>query len=534
MPSKKLSARYPTDLDSWKSLKVHYGDDLKNKTIASLFCSEQNRATKLFVKSNDLKLDYSKNLLNHKTIKIFEKLLKEARIRESVESMFSGENINTFEKKPALHVALRSKLSDQVALNIDDISDVWGTQERMERFVSTLHSGGICGSTGKEIKNIVNIGIGGSELGPSMSISALRDYWIDDIRFYSVSNGDGVELLDLLSEIELEETLFMISSKSFNTKETIDNAIIARSVIEERFGSRSIKHHFIGISNNEIAMHEFGIQQDYQFKIADWVGGRFSLCSAIGLSLACVIGMQNFRKFLEGARAMDMHFRHAPFAENMPMILAMIAIFNSNIVGAASQAILTYNTRLKLFPAYLQQLHMESLGKNIRIDEKKVCLDTSCVIWGGAASDGQHSYYQLLHQGTKSIPVDFILPISKASQVDNYYNQVNCLAQSEVLMEGSSSERKEQIYDGNRPSNVILFDRISPEVLGQLVALYEHKVFTQAVIYGVNPFDQFGVELGKSLADSLADCIEKGIPYKGKNSSTKKLIELINDSKKNS
>ena len=367
-----------------------------------------------------------------------------------------------------------------------------------------------------------------------MSISALRDYWIDDIRFYNVSNGDGVELLDLLSEIKLEETLFMISSKSFNTKETIDNAIIARSVIEERFGSRSIKHHFIGISNNEIAMHEFGIQQDYQFKIADWVGGRFSLCSAIGLSLACVIGMQNFRKFLEGARAMDMHFRHAPFAENMPMILAMIAIFNSNIVGAASQAILTYNTRLKLFPAYLQQLHMESLGKNIRIDEKKVCLDTSCVIWGGAASDGQHSYYQLLHQGTKSIPVDFILPISKASQVDNYYNQVNCLAQSEALMEGSSSERKEQIYDGNRPSNVILFDRISPEVLGQLVALYEHKVFTQAVIYGVNPFDQFGVELGKSLADSLADCIEKGIPYKGKNSSTKKLIELINDSKKNS
>jgi glucose-6-phosphate isomerase len=532
MIKRHLNRRYPLDLDAWKSLKAHYLSDLKNTTIPSLFQSEGNRASDLLLEAAELKLDYSKNLLNNETLKLFAMLLKEAKVKESVERMFSGENINASEKKPALHMALRSKLSDQIALNIEGVDNVWSTQERMEGFVSALHSGDVSGCTGKNIKNIVNIGIGGSELGPSMSILALRDYWVKDIKCHSVSNGDGIELLDLLSEIELEETLFIISSKSFSTKETIDNAIIARSVMEERFGSRSIKHHFMGISVNKKAMHEFGIQADYQYKIADWVGGRFSLCSAIGLSLACIIGMQNFRKFLEGARTMDMHFRQAPYADNMPMMLAMIAIFNTNIIGSHSQAILTYNTRLSLFPAYLQQLHMESLGKSTRIDGEKVCLDTGGVIWGGAASDGQHSFYQLLHQGTQSIPIDFILPVSAVSQRDNYYNQANCLAQSEALMDGSLSERKEQIHVGDRSSNTILFDRISPEILGQLVALYEHKVFVQASIYGINPFDQYGVELGKKLADSLAETIEKEMPYKGKNLSTKKLIELIRDSEK--
>ena len=527
MIKRHLNRRYPLDLDAWKSLKDHYRDDLKNKTIASLFKCERNRSSKLCLEVGELKLDYSKNLLNHQTINLFSELAKEAQINESIEGMFSGECINTSEKRPALHVALRSKLSDQIALNTKDVDEIWSTQNRMEHFITSLHSGAISGYTGKNIINVVNIGIGGSDLGPSMAVFALRDYWVEGMKYHSVSNGDGVELQDLLSELELEETIFIIASKSFSTKETVHNAELARSVMEERYGPRSIKHHFVGISNNEIAMHEFGIQVDYRFKIADWVGGRFSICSAISLSLACIIGMQNFKKLLEGARRMDMHFRQAPFSENMPMMLALIAVFNSNIIGAHSQAILSYSSRLKLLTPYLQQLHMESLGKSTRIDGSDVCLETGNVIWGGSASDGQHSFYQLLHQGKQTIPVDFILPILSSSKKDNTYNQANCLAQSEALMDGFISKEKEQMHNGNRPSNTIIFDQISPVALGQLIALYEHKVFVQGVIYGINPFDQFGVELGKKTASSLTKIIENEESYKGKNLSTKNLIRLV-------
>ena len=527
MIKRHLNRRYPIDLDAWKSLKDHYRDDLKNNTIASLFKFQRNRASKFFIEAGDLKLDYSKNLLSHKTIKLLSKLAKETQVNESIESMFSGACVNSSENRPALHVALRSKLSDQIALKVKDVDQVWSTQEKMGHFVTSLQSGAISGFTGKNITSIVNIGIGGSDLGPSMAATALRDYWAEGMKYHSVSNGDGVDLQDLLSELELEKTIFIVSSKSFSTKETTHNAELARIAMIEKYGLRSLKYHFVGISNNEQAMDEFGIQEGYRFKIADWVGGRFSICSAIGLSLACVIGMQNFKKFLEGARRMDMHFRQAPFSENMPMMLALIAIFNSNIIGTHSQAILTYSSRLKLFTSYLQQLHMESLGKSTRTDGSDVSLETGNIIWGGAASDGQHSFYQLLHQGTQIIPVDFILPALSKAKGENTYNQANCLAQSEALMDGFASDDKEQIHKGNIPSNTILFDRVSPEILGQLVALYEHKVFVQGVVFGINPFDQFGVELGKKMADSMTKIIDKKESYIGKNLSTKNLMDII-------
>jgi len=528
MPSKKLSARYPTDLDAWKSLKSHCKKDLKNKTISSLFKTDSSRADKYNIETGNLYLDYSKNIFNSKTIKIFNQLIKQAGLVESIQEMFTGCNINASEDRPALHVALRSKLSDQVALDVDGVSDIWATLEKMDHFVSKLHDRKVSGFTGKKIRNIINIGIGGSELGTSMAVHALQDYWMDGLSYHSVSNGDGVELQNLLLKLDLEETLFIVCSKTFTTIETSDNAQKSRKAVESQFGKRSVKNHFVGISNNKEAMQEFGIQADYQFRISDWVGGRFSVTSAMGLSLACVVGMKNFYKFLEGARRMDLHFRHNKLEENMPMMLAMMTILNANFFGFKTQAILTYNTRLKYFSTYAQQLHMESLGKNVRFDGTKTNVNTGAVIWGGSGSEGQHSYYQLLHQGTQCIPVDFILPISDLSNKNDNYNYANCLAQSEALMDGSKDSQYNQIFEGNKPNNVILLDRLTPDSLGQIISLYEHKVFVQSILYGINAFDQFGVELGKDVAKSLMKVLARSSSYKGKNQSTRKILNIIN------
>ena len=527
MNKKRLSARYPTDLDAWKSLKSHCKKDLKNKTISSLFKTDSSRADKYNIKIGNLYLDYSKNIFNSKTIKIFNQLIKQARLVESIQEMFEGYNINTSEDRPALHVALRSKLSDQVALDVDGVSDIWATLEKMDHFVSRLHDGRISGCTGKKIKNIINIGIGGSELGVSMAVHALQNYWVGDFSYHSVSNGDGVELQNLLSKLHLDETLFIVCSKTFTTIETSDNAKKARKVIESQFGKRSVNNHFVGVSNNKEAMQEFGIQADYQFNISDWVGGRFSVTSAMSLSLACVVGMKNFYKFLEGARRMDLHFRHNKLEENMPMMLAMMAILNSNFFGFNTQAILTYNTKLKYFAAYAQQLHMESLGKNVRFDGSKTKVNTGTVIWGGSGSEGQHSYYQLLHQGTQCIPIDFILPVSDLDNKNDNYNYANCLAQGEALMDGSKNSQYNQVFEGNKPSNVILLDRLAPDSLGQIISLYEHKVFVQSVLYGINAFDQFGVELGKDITNSLEKVLARSSSYKGKNQSTRRLLSII-------
>ena len=527
MTNRHLSRRYPLDLDAWKSLTAHYRQEIKNQTIASLFKSPRNRASKFVIKSGDLTLDFSKNLITAKTLKLFSQLIDEAQIHNSIEEMFSGDAVNASEDRPALHVALRSKLSDQIALNIGDVDKVWVTQEKMGLFIDSLHTRKILGFSGKKITNIVNIGIGGSGLGPTMAVVALRDYWVDGMKYYDVSNGDGLELIDLLSEIDIESSLFIVASKSFTTKETEENAMIAREFLEQNYGERAIKYHFAGISNNKEAMDAFGIQSKFQFMVPEWVGGRFSLCSAMGLSLGCMIGMNHFLRMLEGARRMDMHFRQVPFMENMPMMLALLSIFNTNFLGAKSQAILSYGSRLDKFSDYLQQLHMESLGKSTRIDNRSVSINTGSIIWGGSASSGQHSYFQLMHQGTQCVPIDFILPIIDTSERKNNYNVANCLAQSEALMDGYKASGTEKIHPGNRPSNTILFDRVSPEVLGQLISLYEHKVYVQGVIFGINPFDQFGVEYGKKLASKLNEHLIGKKKYNNINKSTQNILDII-------
>ena len=527
MPSKKLSLSFPTNLEAWKSLNKHYRSELKDSTLTELFKKDPKRAQKFSLESGDLFLDYSKNHINSRTFKILSQLIKQTNVPDAIESMFSGEDINITEKRPALHVGLRSKISDQVALEKEGVKDIWPTLEKMEKFVSELHEGSIRGVTNKRIKNIVNIGIGGSELGSTMAVNALRGFWQCDYSYFSVSSGDCLEIIDLLDEIDIEETIFIVCSKSFSTIETKHNADIAKKAIEDKFGIRAIKKHFAGVSSDHELMTDFGIQKDFQFFISDWVGGRFSITSAVGLPLACMIGMHNFYKFLEGARIMDLHFRQKEFEKNMPMILAALSILYSNFFDSQSQAIINYHSRLKYFSDYARQLHMESLGKSHRSDDAASKIKTGGAIWGGAGSDGQHSYFQFLHQGKYCIPIDFLLPVEMLDNEFNAYNAANCLAQSESLMDGRASEDNHRSFKGNNPSNTILIKNLTPQSLGQLVALYEHKVFAQSIILGINAFDQFGVELGKANAKLLTNTLLTSSNSSSKNRSTKNLLSEI-------
>jgi glucose-6-phosphate isomerase len=435
--------------------------------------------------------------------------------------MFAGDAINTTENRSVLHVALRAKLSDQVALESPGVREIWRVLDEMEQFVSAVQSGAIRGSTGKRLTNIVNIGIGGSDLGLVMASRALRQYWQPGMAFHSVSNVDGTQLVDLAASLDAETTLFIVCSKTFTTQETMSNAQAAANWVRSQLGPGAIKNHFAAASTNHVAMDAFGINRDYRFGFWDWVGGRYSIWSAVGLALALVIGMDNFQAMLTGGRRMDLHFRSAPLAENMPVMLAMIAVWYNQFFGAETQAILPYDNRLDRFPAFLQQLQMESNGKSVRADGKPVKVKTGMVIWGEAGSNAQHSFYQLLHQGTRLIPADFLLPANSSggSQAQQDLAIANCLAQSEALMEGYSSDQAlkdllasgmssadakrlapHKVHAGNRPSNTIVFERLSPDTLGQLIALYEHKVFVEGVIWGINSFDQWGVEHGKRLA----------------------------------
>ena len=548
MPDKKLSARYPTDLPSWRALKTHYRDQMKSKSLLDLFRADRQRFTNCSLEAGDLFLDYSKNFLNNETRDLLVGLAREAGVRESIDAMFRGEPINATEGRPVLHVALRSKLSDQVALDVPGVADIWPTLEQMTQFVSEVQQGLVRGHSGRRLTEIVNIGIGGSDLGSVMASRALRQYWQPGMSFHSVSNVDGTQLADLTGQLDPEETLFVICSKTFTTQETMSNANAASQWISERLGAGAISAHFAAASTNQQAMDAFGINPDYRFGFRDWVGGRYSIWSAVGLSLALVIGMDQFRAMLAGARRMDQHFRSAPIDENMPALLALIAIWNSNFLGAGSQAILPYDNRLDRLPAFLQQLQMESSGKRVRVDGKRAKVRTGSIIWGEPGSNAQHSFYQLLHQGMHLVPVDFILPVmsSGASQALKDLAVANCVAQSEALMDGyteaqavadliesgaSSEEAKalapHKAHPGNRPSNTILFGRLTPDTLGQLIALYEHKVFVEGVIWGINSFDQFGVELGKRLANSVSGAVSGEADYAGGNDSTIGLLARI-------
>jgi glucose-6-phosphate isomerase len=406
-----LTPRHPVDLPAWQSLATHYRRDIRPKTLADLFARDRKRAKNYTLSSGDLILDYSKNLLNGATRKLLFKLAREAKVGAAIKAMFAGEVINVTENRPALHVALRAKISDRVAHERRDIAEVWRVLNQLEQFVNGVHVGSLRGHTGVCFTDVVNIGIGGSDLGVAMASRALREFWLPGMRFHSVSNIDGTQLADLKKELDPKSTLIVVCSKTFTTLETMTNANAARAWIVEALGREALTKHFAAASTNQEAMDRFGINPQYRFGFWDWVGGRYSLWSAVGLSLALVIGTENFQALLNGARRMDLHFRQAPLTENLPVLMALIAIWNNNFLGAESQVILPYDNRLERFPAFLQQLQMESNGKSVRRDGRPVKCKTGMVIWGEAGSNAQHSFYQLLHQGTRLIPADFILPV---------------------------------------------------------------------------------------------------------------------------
>jgi glucose-6-phosphate isomerase len=503
--TRNLSARYPTDLPAWRKLSEHYRQDMRDKHLRDLFVRDKKRAARLRLAANDLTLDYSKNHVNATTLRLFAQLAKQAGVPAAIDAMFAGEPINRTEERAVLHVALRAKISDMVALEVPGVREVWEVLTKMEEFVEGVQSGRIRGSTRKRLTDIVNIGIGGSDLGPVMASRALRPYWHPKLRFHSVSNVDGTQLEDLTQELDPERTLFVVCSKTFTTQETMFNAHAARNWVVEQLDAVAVQYHFVAASTNHEALDEFGIRSDYRFGFWDWVGGRYSMWSAVGLSLALVIGMDNFNKILAGGRRMDLHFRQAPVAENMPVLLAMLANWYNNFFGAESQVILPYTNRLDRFPAYLQQLQMESNGKSVRMDGKPVRCETGQIIWGEAGNNAQHSFMQLLHQGTRLIPADFIL--TDESELAT----ANCKAQAQALMEGTAPVGTRpprdidswRVHAGNRPSNTIHFRELTPETLGQLIALYEHKVFVEGVLWGIDSFDQWGVELGKKLAKEM-------------------------------
>ena len=492
---RKLSARYPTDLSAWKKLKDH-AKEMRAKHLSDLFSRDKQRAATYVLEAGDVSLDFAKNHVSKSTLKLLDQLAKQADVPDAIAAMFAGEKINKTEDRSVLHVALRAKMSDGVALETPGVPEVWEVLTKMEEFIDDVQSGRIGGSTGKRFTDIVNIGIGGSDLGPVMASRALRPYWQDGMRFHAVSNVDSTQLEDLKVDLDPETTLFVVCSKTFTTQETMVNAQAARAWVIERLDELAVQYHFVAASTNHQAMDEFGIRKDFRFGFWDWVGGRYSLWSAVGLSLALVIGFANFKSMLNGGRRMDMHLRQAPIEESLPVRLAMLGIWYNNFFGAECHAILPYDNRLDRFPAYLQQLQMESSGKGVRMDGKPVKCETGMVIFGEAGNNAQHSFYQLLHQGTRMVPVDFLLSAS------NELATANCEAQSEALAFGTVDDdvAAHRVHEGNRPSTMIRYDKLTPEVLGQLIALYEHKVFIEGVVWGIDSFDQWGVELGKKLA----------------------------------
>ena len=550
MPDRNLTADYPTDLPVWPDLDDHCRDEMRATTIRSLFDADADRFEKFSVAAGDLFLDYSKNLISDRTRELLLQLSEQAGISTAIDTMFRGATINATEQRSVLHVALRAESGDGVGAEVPEVGEVLRTLDQMEQFVTAIQDGVIRGSTGRRLTEIVNIGIGGSDLGAVMASRALRHYWRPGMNFHGVSNVDGTQLVDLTEQLDPEETLFVICSKTFTTLETMTNANAAAEWLSDMLGADAISTHFAAASTNHEAMDIFGINPGYRFGFWDWVGGRYSIWSAVGLALALVIGMDNFRAMLAGGRDIDLHFRNAPSAENMPILLALIGIWYNNFFAAESQAILPYDNRLDRFPAFLQQLQMESNGKSVRIDGSPVSTTTGQLVWGEAGSNAQHSFYQLLHQGTRFVPVDFLLPqeSSGASAAQQDLAIANCLAQAEALMDGYTQEQarsdlteagvaaddvdrlaRHKVHPGNRPSNMLLFQQLSPAILGQLIALYEHKVFVESVIWGNNAFDQWGVELGKRLSSSLTPAVTDESQYAGSNGSTIGLLRRMQD-----
>jgi len=536
----------PVETTSWKSLKDHY-EDIKHSHMKDMFNMDPERSSRFSVSFEDIFLDYSKNIVNENTMALLLELANEINLRDAIEQLFSGDRINETEDRAVLHTALRNMSGDPVLLEGKDVMpEVHDVLKHMKSFADKITSGQWHGYTGKPVTDIVNIGIGGSDLGPVMVTEALKPYANFGIKVHFVSNIDGTHIAETLKSLSPESTLFMIASKTFTTQETMTNAHTAREwFLAAAKDTSHIRKHFVALSTNGEEVEKFGIDPENMFVFWDWVGGRYSLWSAIGLSIACFIGFDNFSELLVGAHAMDMHFRKSPFEKNIPVILALIGIWYTNFFGTETEAILPYDQYLHRFPAYFQQGNMESNGKNTDRSGQAVSQQTGPVIWGEPGTNGQHAFYQLIHQGTRIIPCDFIAPAVSHNPVGKHHGILlsNFFAQTEALMKGKTADEVEaelkasgrnddeikkltpfKVFKGNKPTNSILFKKLTPRSLGSLIAMYEHKIFTQGVIWNIFSFDQWGVELGKALANKILPELTGSEPVTTHDSSTNGLI----------
>lgn len=499
--------------------------------MKDLFFNDEERFHKFSLHFEDILFDYSKNIVTENTMAVLMELATECGLGDAIEAMFNGEKINGTEGRAVLHTALRNFSGQPVLEGGKDVMPmVQDVQQQMKNFCYRVHSGGWKGFSGKKIKYIVNIGIGGSDLGPVMVTEALKPYWVPGIQTYFVSNVDGTHIAETLKKVNADETLFLIASKTFTTQETMSNAHSARDWFLKNGGSEeTIASHFVALSTNITEVEKFGIDAANMFVFWDWVGGRYSLWSAIGLSIAVTIGYDNFEALLKGAYSADNHFRHTAFEKNIPVIMAMIGIWYRNFFNAGTEAILPYDQYMHRFAAYFQQGNMESNGKYIDRNGEKVNYETGPVIWGEPGTNGQHAFYQLIHQGTSMIPCDFIVPAQTHNPIGNHHSILvsNFLAQTEALMMGTDHENPYRVFEGNRPTNSILVKKVTPFLLGQLIALYEHKIFVQGVIWNIYSFDQWGVELGKVLANKILPELNADAAISSHDSSTNGLIDAF-------
>lgn len=538
----------PTKTNAWKKLTGHF-NAIKDTKMVDLFVQDPNRFDTFSIEFENILLDYSKNRITEQTLNLLVELADECYLKDAIESMFGGEKINETENRAVLHTALRNRSNREIIVDgIDVMPEINAVLEQMKEFSEKLHSREWLGYSGKPITDIVNIGIGGSDLGPVMVTESLRPYW-KDIKPHFVSNVDGTHISETLKKVSPETTLFIIASKTFTTQETMTNAFSARDwFLEECKDERSISKHFVAVSTNKDEVEKFGISAENMFVFWDWVGGRYSLWSAIGLSIVATIGYDNFIELLDGAHAMDCHFRDADFKQNIPVILALIGLWYNNFFKAQTEAILPYDQYLHRFAAYFQQGNMESNGKSCDRSGNAVDYETGPIVWGEPGTNGQHAFYQLIHQGTKLIPCDFIAPAKSHNPLGDHHDKLlsNFFAQTEALMTGKSAKAVEvelkamgrseeqiealkpfKVFAGNRPTNSLLVPQITPRVLGSLIAMYEHKIYVQGVIWNIFSFDQWGVELGKQLATKILPELENDKKITVHDSSTNGLINAF-------
>ena len=546
----------PTKTQSWKNLVDHF-KEMKNIHMKDLFVNDPDRFNKYSIRFNGILVDYSKNIITEDTLKLLLKLTDDVGLRDALNKMFNGESINETEDRAVLHTALRNRINIPVCVNDKNVMpEVNAVLSKMKDFSDKIITGEWKGFTDKKITDIVNIGIGGSDLGPVMVTECLRPYAKEGLEVHFVSNVDGTHITETLKQLNPETTLFLIASKTFTTQETMTNAFAAREWFLKCAKDHAyVAKHFVALSTNIEKVEEFGIDKDNMFVFWDWVGGRYSLWSAIGLSIACYIGYENYAELLQGAFEMDSHFRETPFERNIPVILALIGIWYNNFFGAQTEVILPYDQYMHRFPAYFQQGNMESNGKSVDRSGSRVDYQTGPIIWGEPGTNGQHAFYQLIHQGTKIIPADFLAPAISHNRIGEHHNILlsNFFAQTEALLNGKTKEevteelkrdgrsdeeiRKlypHKVFEGNRPTNSILFNKLTPRALGSLIVMYEHKIFVQGVIWNIFSFDQWGVELGKQLAKRILPELEDDKQVDSHDSSTNGLINTFKEMRKSS